>query len=136
MIKSSLQMALLEFPSLAISSANTAVVDNGVSSAESCMCSGITNRNLWLRHKEVVVQSGSGPSKKMSICEWFNLQNGADFICKSKAPAKDQSLTLTKMKFERFLSFAFQASDTKAKPLQIIHVTVYRVQSSANSIEI
>jgi len=57
-------MALLEFPTLAISSANTAVVDNGVSSAESCMWSGITNRNVWLRRKENVLQSGSEPSVK------------------------------------------------------------------------
>jgi len=60
----------------------------------------------------------------------------ADFICKSKAPAKDQSLTATEMKFERFISFAFQASETKAKPLQIIHVTIYNVKSPANWIEI
>jgi hypothetical protein len=129
-------MALLEFPTLAISSANTEVVDNGVSSAQSCMCSGITNRNLWLRRKVYVVRSGNEPSRKMSICEWCNLLNVADFICKWKAPSKDQSLTVTKMKFERFLSFAFQANDTKATPLQIIHVAVYSEHSSANSIEI
>jgi hypothetical protein len=88
-------MALLEFPTLAISSANTVAEDNGVSSAESCMCSSITNRNLWLRHK-IVVQSGSELSRKMSICKWYNLLNVANFICKSKAPTKDQSLTVTK----------------------------------------
>jgi hypothetical protein len=78
-------MALLEFPTLAISSANTVVEDNGVSSAESCMCSSIKNRNLLLRHK-IVVQSGTELSRKMSICEWYNLLNVADFICKSKSP--------------------------------------------------
>lgn len=72
----------------------------------------------------------------MSICEWCNLLNVADSICKSKAPSKDQSLMVTKIKFERFLSFAFQANDTKATPLQIIHVMVYSEHISANSIEI
>jgi len=33
-------------------------------------------------------------------------------------------MTVTKIKFERFFSFAFQANDTKAKSLKIIHVTV------------
>jgi hypothetical protein len=94
------------------------------------MCSGITNRNLWLRRKEDVVQSGSEPSRKMSICEWCNLLNVGDFICESKAATKGQSLTVTKMKF------AFQASDTKTKTLQIIHVTVYSVHDSASSTEI
>jgi hypothetical protein len=129
-------MALLEFPTLASSSVNAVAEDNVISIAESCMCSGITNRNLSLGRKEDVVQSGNELSRKLSICEWCNLLNVADFICKSKAPAEDQSLTVTNMKFERFLSFALQENDTKAKPLQIIHVTVYSVQSSANSIEI
>ena len=75
-------MASLELPTLAVSSANTAVVDNGVSSADNCMCSGITNRNLWLRRKENVEESGSEPSREMSICEWCNLLSVADFICK------------------------------------------------------
>jgi hypothetical protein len=62
--------------------------------------------------------------------------NVACFICKLKALAKEQSLAVTKMKFETFLFFAFQANDTKATQLQIIHVTVYSVESSANLIDI
>jgi hypothetical protein len=72
----------------------------------------------------------------MSICEWCNLLIVADFICKSIAAAKGQSLTVAKMKFEGFLSFAFQASDTKVKTLQIIPFTVYSLKNSTNSTEI
>ena len=39
----------LEFTRFGTNAPNTTVMEDGNASAESCVCSGITNQNLWLQ---------------------------------------------------------------------------------------